>query len=183
LAFLLGMPVLIEGPEHGEGLAVEHEAPVLRLESAEPDRASGRVDDPPVVNKFDREIVKRGRVRRPRIGIGDVEACFELRRGQLKLALSHRLAQAGQRQPGDRRRFAGQRSFRGDGSALKVVGALNREFGEVNGIARLEPRRLPDAALHPVPILLAGERLAEAPAVAVIGDPRVDAEHERGPAP
>jgi hypothetical protein len=66
------------------------------------------------MNELDSEIVKVGRVGRPRIGIGDVEACFELRRGQLKLALCHRLAEAEQRQPGDRGRLAGQRSLRDD---------------------------------------------------------------------
>ena len=53
----------------------------------------------------------------------------------------------------------------------------------MNGVPRLEARRLPDSALHPIPVLLAGERLAEAAAVAVVGDPRVDAEHERGLGP
>ena len=47
-------------------------------------------------------------------------------------------------------------------------------------IARFEPRRLPDAALDAVPVLLGGERLAEAAAVAVVGDAGVDAELEGG---
>jgi hypothetical protein len=48
----------------------------------------------------------------------------------------------------------------------------------VNGVAALEVRCLPDSALHAVPVLLANERLAEAAAVAVVGDTRIDAEHE-----
>ena len=47
-------------------------------------------------------------------------------------------------------------------------------------VARLEARRLPDAAMNAVPVLLAGERLAEATAVAVVGRARLDAEDERG---
>ena len=46
-------------------------------------------------------------------------------------------------------------------------------------IARLEARGLPYAALNAVPVLLAGERLAEAAAMAVVGRARIDAENER----
>jgi hypothetical protein len=50
----------------------------------------------------------------------------------------------------------------------------------VNRIARLNSRWLPDPALDPVSILLASQRLAEATAVAVVRNARVEAEHERG---
>ncbi len=46
-------------------------------------------------------------------------------------------------------------------------------------VARLEARRLPHSALHAVPVLLAGKRLAEATPVAIVGRPRLDAENER----
>ena len=62
----------------------------------------------------------------------------------------------------------------------EVVGASNRKFAQVNRIARLNSRRLPDSALDPIPVLLSGQRLAESAAVAVVGDARVDAERERG---
>ena len=55
-----------------------------------------------------------------------------------------------------------------------------RGSGDVDWVPRLQPRGLPDSALDPVPVLLGRERLAEAPAIAVVGDPGVDAEHERG---
>ncbi len=59
------MPVLIEGPEHIKGLAVEHEAPVLRLEAPKADASLDRIDNLVADNEFDDEIVKVGRFRRP----------------------------------------------------------------------------------------------------------------------
>lgn len=49
----------------------------------------------------------------------------------------------------------------------------------MDGIARLEAGGLPDSALDAIPVLLAGERLAEAAPVAIVGRPRLDAENER----
>ena len=72
-ALFLGIPVLIQSPEHIEGFAVKQEAPVLRLESAEPhdplDRVDGRVAD----DKFDDEIVKDRRFGRPGLSPGKGE--------------------------------------------------------------------------------------------------------------
>ena len=53
-----------------------------------------------------------------------------------------------------------------DGARLEVVRRPDRDLAEMNGIARLEARRLPDPALNAVPVLLAGQRLAEAAAPA-----------------
>ena len=69
-------------------------------------------------------------------------------------------------------------SFHRDGPSGEVVGTLNLDVFEVNGIARFEPRRLPDSALHPVPVLLAGERAAEAAAIPVVGRAGVDSQNE-----
>ena len=46
-------------------------------------------------------------------------------------------------------------------------------------IARLEARGLPDSTLNAIPILFAGERLAEAAAITVVGRARLDAENKR----
>src|SRR6185437_6147614 len=78
---------------------------------------------------------------------------------------------------------AGQFAADRHDARLEVERCLYADVGEMNRIPRLETRRLPDSALHAVPVLLGGERLAEAAAIAVVGDARVDAEHERGLGP
>ena len=47
-------------------------------------------------------------------------------------------------------------------------------------VSGFEARTLPDSALNPVPVLLGGKRLAEAAAIAVVGDPCIDAKHKGG---
>ena len=64
-AFLLGMPVLIEGAEHDEGLAVQEKPAVLRLESSKSDDSLDRIDRRVVDDQFDDEIVKVRRFGRP----------------------------------------------------------------------------------------------------------------------
>ena len=91
-AFLLGMPVLIEGAEHGEGLSIQDEASVLGLEPPEPDRPFRSIDDPTLMDDFDREIIEVGRIRRPRVRIGDFDLGFELRRTKCEVVLRHRLS-------------------------------------------------------------------------------------------
>ena len=80
------------------------------------------------------------------------------------------------------RRSGGARQLAADRhvARFEVERRLDDNLGEVNRVPRLEPRRLPDSALNAIPVLLAHQRLAEASAVAIVRDPRVDAEHERG---
>ena len=59
-----------------EGLAVEHEAPVLRLESPKADAPLDRIDNFVADDELNGEIVKVGRVRRPG---------FSLRKGERSL--------------------------------------------------------------------------------------------------
>ena len=64
-AFFLGMPVLIEGPEHIERLAVQEKSAVSRLESSKSHDLLDRVDSCAANDKLDDEIVKVGRFWRP----------------------------------------------------------------------------------------------------------------------
>ena len=132
------------------------------------------------MDELDREIVKLGPIGRPRVGIGDLEPRFELGGAQRDVVLRHGLARAGEREPHHPLGRLGKHSFHDDRPSREVVGASNRKFAQVNRIARLDSRRLPDSALDPIPVLLSGQRLAESAAVAVVGDARVDAERERG---
>jgi hypothetical protein len=55
---------------------------------------------------------------------------------------------------------------------------LNLDFAEVKGIARFEPGGLPDSALNPVPVLLAGKRATETAAIAIVGRAGVHPQYE-----
>ena len=69
-AFLLGMPVLIEGAEHDERLAIQQKLAVARLEASKSDDLLDRIDRRVVDNQLDNEIVKVRRFRRPRMSVG-----------------------------------------------------------------------------------------------------------------
>ena len=69
-------------------------------------------------------------------------------------------------------------SLHRDGPSGEVIGTLNLDVFEVNGTPRFEPRRLPDSALDPVPVLLARERAAEAAAIPVVGRAGIDSQNE-----
>ena len=71
------MPVLVEGAEHVEGLAVQEQPPVARLEAPEPDDPLDRVDDRVADDELDDEIVEVGRVRRPGLSVGNGEPRVE----------------------------------------------------------------------------------------------------------
>ena len=174
------MPVLIQGAEHREGLAIQEEATVLGLESAEPHNSLDRIDGLVADDELDDEIVKIRRFRRPWLSLRSGERRVESIRPEMIDQARDPFAAARQgrleSRPGcGARYFAGDR----DDARFEVERVSDKDLAEVNWGPRFEPRRLPDPALHPIPVLLGGERLAEAPAIAIIGDPRVNAEHER----
>ena len=82
-AFFLGEPVLIEGAEHDERFAVEHEAPIPRLQSPEPDDPLDRIHSLVADDELDDEIVEVGRVRRPWLSVGKGERRVELLRSEM----------------------------------------------------------------------------------------------------
>ena len=98
-AFLFGMPVLIEGAEHGERLAVEQKAPLLRLKSPKSDHALDRVDGRVANEELDDEIVQVGRVRRPRQSVGKGERRVEPIRPEMIDQTRDRFAAARQSRP------------------------------------------------------------------------------------
>ena len=75
-----------------------------------------------------------------------------------------------------------ERAFGDDRPGGEVVFGVHGKLGDMQGIARFDPRALPDTALHAVPVLLSGKRLPEAAARAIVGDARIDAELEGCPA-
>ena len=81
-AFLLRVPVLIEGAQEVERLAVEKEPTVSCRELAKADRAFERVDDLAVANELDLEAIKIRRFRRPGFWRRNSECRVELPRLQ-----------------------------------------------------------------------------------------------------
>ena len=102
-AFFLGMPVLIEGAEHGERFAVQEEPAVFRLESPKSDHPLDRIDSLAANDEFDDEVVEIRRFRRPWLSLGKGEQRVESIRSEMIDQARRQFAAARQRRLEGRR--------------------------------------------------------------------------------